>query len=333
MRVVQFLGSKVPTIPLRTSPIILPPCCTIEAHAAVSDRSIAGSLSRSLSDSWQAFLLVLSRFREARCADAASNLAFTTLIAIVPLLAIGFAIVSVFPVFSQLTDEVQAFAASTLLPQAADRLISVYLGEFAANAARVSLIGLAVLVVTALVLVLSIESAFDDIWRTGNRGRRMPRLAVYSMLVTVGPLLIGAGLWLTSLLVSWSMGWFPYLDDFMVLGLRLAPFALTIAAFALLYYALPNQPVRFADAVIGGLVAGVLFEITKRGFGLYVTHIGSYQVIYGAFATVPIFLVWIYLSWLVVLIGAVLVAVMPQVRALGERGANGTQREPEAAGD
>ena len=171
------------------------------------------------------------------------------------------------------------------------------------------------MVVTAVVLVLTMEGAFDDIWRTGNVGRRAPRLAVYGMLVTVGPLLIGAGLSLTSLLVSWSMGWFSYLDEFVLTGLRLVPFVLTIVAFGLLYHALPNQPVRVGDAAIGGLFAGVLFEVTKRAFGLYVTHIGGYHAIYGAFATVPIFLMWIYVSWLVLLMGAVLVAVIPAARA------------------
>ena len=111
------------------------------------------------------------------------------------------------------------------------------------------------------------------------------------------------------------MGWFSYLDDFVLTALRLVPFVLTIVAFGLLYHALPNQPVRLGDAAIGGVVAGVLFEITKRAFGLYVTHIGGYQAIYGAFATVPIFLMWVYLSWLVVLMGAALVAVIPAVRA------------------
>jgi len=281
----------------------------------VSARFPIGTIDQAFSSVWQTLRLAFARFREARCVDQASNLAFTTLIAIVPLIAIGFAVVSAFPVFDDVTDQLQSFAASTLLPQAADRLLNVYLSEFAANAARVSLIGLAVLLVTALVLVLTIEGAFHDIWRSGSRGRRVPRILVYIMLITIGPLLIGAGLWLTSLLLSWSMGWFRYFDDVMLLVLRFAPFGLTSAALALLYYALPNQPVRMVDAALGGLVGGVLFEFTKWSFGLYVTHIATYQVIYGAFATLPIFLMWVYLSWLVVLIGAVLVAVIPQVRA------------------
>ena len=299
------------------APVPVPrrPASDCRTTAALSANRLPGSLSRLLADNWQVVRLAAARFREARCVDSASNLAFTTLVAIVPLLAIGFAIVSAFPVFGEFTEQLRAFATSTLLPEAADRVVSVYLSEFAANAARVSVIGLAVLVVTAMVLVLTIESAFHDIWRTGNVGRRAPRLAVYGMLVTVGPMLIGAGLWLTSLLVSWSMGWFTYLDELVLTALRLVPFALTIFALGLLYHALPNQPVRVGDAAIGGLVAGVLFELTKRGFGLYVTHIGGYHVIYGAFATVPIFLMWVYLSWLVVLMGAVLVAVIPVVRA------------------
>jgi len=296
--------------------------------------SVARSFERSVAEARQLARLALDRFGEARCPDAASNLAFTTLVAIVPLLAIAFAIVSAFPVFQTVTDQLQAFVASTLLPEAAERVLSVYLTGFAANAAQVSLVGLAVLVITALVLVLTIEGAFEDIWRSGSRSRRssrgsrssrrpggrVQRLAVYCMLVTVGPILIGTGLWLTSVVVSWSMGWFPRLDDAVLLALRLLPFLLTIAAFALLYLALPSVPVRFGDALTGGLVAGVLFEFSKRAFALYVTHIGGFQAIYGAFATLPIFLMWIYLSWLVVLAGAVLVAVMPEVRALHNAG-------------
>jgi membrane protein len=259
--------------------------------------------------------LWLERFRLARCADAASNLAFTTLIAIVPLIAIAFAIVSAFPVFERTTNELRRFVAENLLPEAAERLFSVYVSEFAAKAASVSALGLALLVITAVILVITIEGAFDDIWRTERRGNRVPRLAAYLTVVIVGPVLIGTGLWLTSIAVSFSLGWYASLDTAVLFALRLTPFILTTLALALLYYALPGAAVRGVDALTGGLVAGVLFEAAKRGFALYVTHMGSYQIVYGAFATVPIFLMWVYLSWLVVLAGAVLVAVLPQARA------------------
>ncbi len=294
----------------------------------MSEPLSSASCGRALRASGKALQLAASRFREARCLDSASNLAFTTLLAIVPLLAIGFAIVSVFPVFGEVTERVRTFATSTLLPEAAERVVGVYLSEFAANAAQVSAIGLLVLVVTALVLVLTIERAFDDIWRSGNVRRRAPRLAVYGMLLGVGPLLIGTGLWLTSLLISWSMGWFMYLDTFMLTVLRVVPFVLTLVAFGLLYYALPAAPVRAADAAIGGVVASVLFEITKHAFGLYVTHVAAYQAIYGAFATVPIFLIWVYLSWVVLLMGAVLVAAIPTARAQAR-----AQRDGAVAGE
>jgi membrane protein len=286
----------------------------------VSANPSSTAFGDALRTSGTAVRLMASRFRQARCLDSASNLAFTTLIAIVPLLAIGFAIVSVFPVFGEFSERVRMLATSTLLPEAAERVVGVYLGEFAARAAEVSAIGLLVLLVTVLVLVLTIERAFDDIWRSGSTRRRAPRLAVYGMLLSLGPPLIGAGLWLTSLLLSWSMGWFVYLDAFMLTLLRMVPFMLTLAAFGLLYYALPQPPVRVADAALGGLIASVLFEITKHAFGLYVTHVAAYQVIYGAFATVPIFLVWVYLSWVVLLIGAVLVAVLPAARARAAAG-------------
>jgi YihY family inner membrane protein len=142
----------------------------------VSANRFPKSLGCAIAGSWQVLLLATARFREARCVDSASSLASTTLVGIVPLLAIGFAIVSAFPVFGEITDQLRAFAARTLLPEAADRVVSVYLREFAANAAKVSAIGLVVLMVTAVMLAM--QSAFDDIWRTGNDRRRAPRLAV-----------------------------------------------------------------------------------------------------------------------------------------------------------
>jgi membrane protein len=258
--------------------------------------------------------LVARRFIEERCLQVASSLTFTTLLALVPLLAVALTLIAAFPAFRDLNAHLQAFVVENLMPESAEALSS-YVQQFARNAGRLTALGLAILIVTGALTLMTIENEFNQIWRVSRHRRTLQRLLVYWTLVTVGPVLVGASLSLTSWLVSLSLG---LVDDLPAMGivlLRLVPFVLTVLAFALLYVAMPNRRIRRADAALGGLVAGAAFEVMKRGFGLYIAHFPTYERIYGAFATVPIFLLWIYLSWVVVLCGAVLVAVLPQWRA------------------
>jgi len=163
-------------------------------------------------------------------------------------------------------------------------------------------------------LLLTIDDAFNAIWRVRRTRPMLQRVLIYGTLIAVGPLLIGASLSLTSWLMSASAGWtrdIPYAD---AATIKFSAVALTSLAFALLYYAMPNRPVNIADALIGGVLAGVVFELTKLGFGFYVTNFPTYELVYGAFAAVPVFLLWLYVSWLVVLLGAMLVATLPEWR-------------------
>ncbi|MFN7753749.1 MAG: YihY family inner membrane protein [Pseudomonadota bacterium] len=262
--------------------------------------------------------LASARFGDARCLDAASGLAFTTLLSVVPLLALGIAIATRFPAFETVQAKWSRFVEANLVPEAAERLVSVYLAGFAGKAAQVSALGLVVLLVTALLLVLAVESAFDDLWQQPRRRLRLRWLALRGLAVSLGPLLAGAGLWLVSLLGSLYPGGLGWLDRLVPFAGALLPWLFTLAGLALLYATVAPVRVEVPDAMAGGVCAALLLELGRHALAFYVAHIGGYEAVYGVFATVPIFLVWIYLSWLAVLAGAAMVAVMPQARASGD---------------
>src|SRR5215471_2866006 len=257
--------------------------------------------------------MVWQRFFEERCISIASSLAFTTLLSIVPIIVVALAVLSVVPMFEETSAELQAFLLSNLIPESAAS-VAGYARELSDNAAGLTAIGLAFLFVTATLLLLNIDRAFNQIWRVQRPPRVARRVLIYGMLLTVAPVLVGLSLSLTSWVVSVSMGLVkdaPYAGFILV---RIMPIVLTGFAFAMLYVALPNRGVRGRDALAGGFLAAVAFEATKHGFALYITHFSAYRLIYGAFAAIPIFLIWIYVSWVVVLIGAAAAAVLPEWR-------------------
>jgi membrane protein len=253
------------------------------------------------------------RFAAERCLQIAASLTFTVLLAIVPIFAVTLTLISAFPVFGELMLHIQQFLAANLLPEAAE-FIAGYAVQFAENAARLTAAGIAVLFVTAMIVLQTIDRALNQIWRAPRARVTVQRVFIYWALLTVGPVLIGAGLSLTSWLVSQSLGLVkgvPLADEAL---LTLVPILLTALAFALLYITIPNRRVLVRDALTGGLLAAFAFEGMKHGFAFYITQFPTYKLVYGAFASVPIFLLWIYLSWLVVLFGAVVAAVMPEWR-------------------
>jgi len=261
--------------------------------------------------------LVLNRFGEDRCLQVAGNLTFTSLLALVPLFTIAFALFTAFPVFEDWSNAFKVFLLTALVPEMGGKIITVYMQQFADNAAKLTAIGLIFLAATALALMLSIERVFNVIWRVRAPRPVVQRLLVYWAALTVGPLLIGASLSLTSWLVTHSMSVAADVKELQTFLLKTVPIILNVVAFALLYAVIPNRKVLLKDALIGGVAAAIAFELMKRAFGLYVQLFPTYALIYGAFATVPIFLLWIYLSWIVILFGAVVVAVLPRWRMGG----------------
>jgi membrane protein len=232
------------------------------------------------------------------------------LLALVPVFTVTLVLTSHIAVIRDLILQVRAFALENLLPDVGGRALTVYMEQFSQNAAKLTIIGLAIIVGTALALLFTIDTEFNYIWRTRRRRPWWKRLAAYLAVLAVGPLLIGASLTLTSYLVHWSRKLdrvLPSLEDWL---LQLIPFALSALALAIAYRVMPARHVPVRHAVAGGVFGGLLFEIVKYLFVVYVMHVPTYSVVYGAFASVPIFLFWLYCCWMVVLIGAELTATL-----------------------
>ena len=253
------------------------------------------------------------RFGEERCLQIASSLTFTALLAIVPVITVALTMISAFPVYGELMQHVERFLVANMLPESAASIVA-YKDKFADNAARLTAVGILFLFVTAMIVLQTIDRALNQIWRVPRPRSSVQRIFLYLALLTVGPILIGASLSLTSWLVSQSLGLVKGLPRAGEALLTLVPILLTGCAFALLYVTMPNRRVLVRDALSGGFLAALAFEGMKHAFALYITHFPTHTMVYGAFASVPIFLLWIYLSWLVVLFGAVVAAVLPEWR-------------------
>jgi membrane protein len=253
------------------------------------------------------------RFVEDDCFNLAASLTYTSLLSLVPLVTIALTVAAAFPAFRELTLRLHDFLAQNMLPPTVASTVASYLDQFARSAAGLTAVGVAFLAVTAILLMLTIEQAVNAIWRVRHPRPLAFRILVYWGVLTLGPLLIGGSLTITSYLVGVSLGYAKGAGAASVI-LGLIPLVLTAAAFTLLYFIVPNRWVQLRHAAIGGLAAALLFEVMKRAFALYIARFPSYTLVYGAFAAVPIFLLWIYLSWLVVLLGAVITAALPDLR-------------------
>lgn len=272
-------------------------------------------------------LLVRRRFKEDRCVQFAASLTYTTLLALVPIVTIALTVLSAFPVFTDLMTQLKVFILGNFVPISAGKIISVYMQQFAQKAAHLTALGIGLLAVTAFVLMLTIDHAFDVIWRVRRKRPLLRRFLIYWAALTLGPLLIGVSLSLTSYLVSFPLELAKGVPAVGMVTLKIVPVALTIFAFALLYRFVPSRPVLTLHALVGGMAAGIAFELMKKVFALYVTHFSTYTLVYGAFASVPLFLIWIYLSWLVVLSGAVIAAALPYWNTSMHRGGEVAGRE------
>lgn len=266
-------------------------------------------------DRWKAFFRYLwQRFWDDNCFQYAGALSYTTIFAIVPLTVAVFGILSAFPVFQDWSGRLRTYIFANFVP-AAGEAIEGYLAEFAANASRLTGVGIIALIVTALLMMYSIEDAFNRIFRVTRPRRPVSRFVVYWTVLSLGPLLVVAGLVVSTYLFA-----LPLVADLdRGLGISdhvlvLVPALVTWLALTLSYAVVPNTEVRWRHAAMGALVATLLFELGKRGFALYLTQVPSYERIYGAFAVLPIFLIWIYLSWNIVLLGASLAAVLGSFR-------------------
>jgi membrane protein len=259
-------------------------------------------------------LMVAQRSRAERYSQVAGSLAFTTLLSIVPLLTVALAVVSRLPVSSMLRAALERFLLDNLLPQKAGVVIAEYVLRFSEKATHLTLAGALLLVVAAFALMLTIDHAFNGIWRVVRPRPLWSRVLAHALVLALGPMLLGAALAATTYAVSTSLGWVDeplWLRRFLF---GLLPALTLIGLFSLLFATVPNKAVRGLDAFAGGLLTALGLIAMQRLFSLFVVSFPAYNLIYGAFAAVPIFLLWLYLSWLVVLLGATLTAVLPEAR-------------------
>lgn len=264
-------------------------------------------------------LFAARRSRENRLPQVAGSLTFTTVLSIVPLITVAFAIFTAFPIFSSFQDALQAFLADRLMPTSVSQQIFDYLNEFAAKAKALTMAGMIVLVLTSLVTMMTIESALNVIWRVPKPRPITQRLLIYWAVLTLAPVIFGVSLSLSTYLltqslssVSGALQTTPLLKQW---ALSWASVPFTSIGFMLLYVYVPNCRVAWRDALVGGLSAAIAFELTKRGFGLYIRHFPTYTAVYGTFAAIPIFLIWVYLSWFITLLGATVTSALPAIRA------------------
>ncbi|MGQ0509451.1 MAG: YihY family inner membrane protein [Betaproteobacteria bacterium] len=273
---------------------------------------------RSLGELSRFLVAAYNRMLEDHCLQVAGSLTFTTLLALVPLVTVALALVTAFPVFGAFTNGVDEWLAENVLPEQIATAVTRYLAEFSGAAARLTAVGIVFLAFTALMTMLTIDRAFNQIFRVGRERPVAQRLLTYWAVLTLGPILIGLSVSITSYLVSASLGFAKGVPGAGRLLLGVVPVLLTSVAFTLLYIWVPNRRVRARHALVGGIVAGVLFELMTRGFGFYISRFPTYTAIYGAFAAVPMFLLWMYLSWVVVLLGGTVTALVPGYR-FGDR--------------
>jgi membrane protein len=273
--------------------------------------SFALRARRQMRNAFAFIVQVWHRFLEDRCLTIAASLSYMTLLALVPLTVLSFAMLAAFPVFDDARQQLQHFIFAYFVPDAIET-VQEYLATFAEQARDVTAVGVVGLAVTAMLLFNTIESGLNDIFRVTRTRPLVSKFIVFWAILTLGPLLVGASISLEATLAP-SPG-ILQAENYRGAAAYLAqalPTLLSILAFMLFYVMIPYRPVRLANALVGATVAGILFSFLRYFFTLYVTLFPAYETLYGALALIPMFLLWTYLSWLVILAGAVMTAELP----------------------
>ena len=266
--------------------------------------------------------LYFQRCQEDGVTVTAGHLAYVTLLSLVPMVAVSFAMFSAFPMFGDMRVEFERFVYENFVPTAGD-IVSQYMNDFVGNASKTTSVGILALVVVAFMLMSAIDKSLNRIWRIKKKRRIVMSISIYWMILTMGPMLVSASIAATSYLVSLNlMGEVSWLQT---QSLKIFPFIMSTLVFMLLYLRLPNKAIRLKHGFYGALLAAFLFEFGKRAFAIYIAKFTSYQAIYGALAAVPIIFVWVYLSWVIVLLGAEFTATLEEHEQV--------QNEPDAEGD
>lgn len=274
----------------------------------------AGQHAPALAEARDLLRFAVRRLREERLPQVAGSLTFTSTLALVPLLTIVLAIFTMFPAFGQLRSTLDAWFVQNLMPRAIASTISGNLTQFADKAKGLSAVGAIALLFTSIATMSLIERVFNQIWSVRQPRPLLQRLLVYWALLSLGPLLFGLSITFTSQIVDATGGLDGGAGPLGTLFYTLASVTVTTGGYTLLYMTVPNRPVAWRDALSGALAAAVAFEVAKRLFGLFIRQFPTYAIIYGALAALPLFLVWMYVTWMITLVGAVLAAALPVVK-------------------
>lgn len=257
---------------------------------------------------------VTKHFLQDDCRQNAAALTYTTLFAVVPIMTVTFAILSAIPSMQSVSGDIQNFVFRHFIPSSG-MMVQNHLHDFSQQASHLTIVGVAMLFVTALLMLLTIERAFNQIWKVREARKGVVSFLRYWAVLSLGPLLLGLGFAVSSYVASFEVfNRTASLFSAFVPGLRVIPLLLSGLGFTLLYVAVPNCKVPLRAGFLGGFAAAVLFEAAKRGFGIFIGNFSSYKLIYGAFAAFPVFLLWIYLSWLIILFGVELTRALAVFR-------------------
>jgi len=267
---------------------------------------------------------ILRRGREERLTQAAGGLTFAVMVSLVPLLAVSFALFARVPALRATGETIREHLLRGLLPADIARTVLKHLAQFTGNAGGLTQLGFALLLVSAFMLLLSVENTLNRIWQVKKPRTLLRRLALCAVLLLAGPVVLGASLWAASYLLAMSSGMLGTRPAWLPHALNIGPLLLSIAGFSGLFRFVPHTVVRWRDAIAGGLLAGAAFELGKHGFAIYLANVPTYRTIYGAFAPLLAFLVWVYYSWLVTLVAALVSASL-------QRGKGQTARRPARA--
>jgi len=248
-------------------------------------------------------LLFFNNFQKERIHVTAGYLSYVTLMSLVPLMVVMLSVMTAFPIFSEIRELIENFIYQNFVPASGD-VVQEHITGFVSNASKMSAIAITALFIFAMLLISAIDQCLNKLWRVNEKRRIITSFSMYWMVLSLGPVLVGSSLVMTSYILS-----LVSIGDYDLLGLsniavQALPLVASIAAFFILYMVVPNKVVPTRFALAGATLAAVLFEIAKKSFAIYVTQLPSYEAIYGALSSIPILFLWVYLSWLVVLVGA-----------------------------
>lgn len=262
-------------------------------HKAAEYLKHAGALLRS----------VLHHCQQDRITVSAGHLAYVSLLSLVPFIVVFFSILSAFPAFADVKEQLELFVFNNFIPTSGD-VLQKHMTEFVDNASKMGAVSILFLVAVALALISNVDKTLNHIWQTKSERPKIYTFAIYWMVLTLAPLLIGVSVLVSTYLVGLANFAEEYTPGISTLLLKIVPFVTSVFAFFILYMVVPNKQISAKHAVSGAVLAALMFELSKKMFAMYVENFPSYQVIYGAIAVIPILFVWVYLSWVLVLVGA-----------------------------